>query len=72
MLCVDPTGLAVDAVDPRTPERGTLGTVARDPFLAGAEGDEGRLFAPEDSSDEVGWAVAGLDAMCSYSETGAS
>ena len=53
-LCVDSLGLAVDVVDPRTRERGTLGTAARDPFLAGAGGDEERLFAPEDSSDEVG------------------
>ena len=43
-------------LDPRTRERGTLGTAVRDPFLAGAVGDEERLFAPEDSSDEVGWA----------------
>ena len=39
-VAVDPTGLAVDTIDPRTCERGTLGTAARDPFFVGVGGDE--------------------------------
>ena len=62
----------MELLDPRTRERGTLGTAARDPFLGGAGGDEERLLVPEDSSDEVGWAAAGLDAACSCSVIGAS
>ena len=61
-LCVDSSGLAVEVVVPRTRERGTLGTAARYPFLVGAGGDEERLFAPEDSLDEVGWAAVGFEA----------
>ena len=69
---MDPICLAVGTVDPRTRERGTLEAAARDPFLARAGGDEERLFASEDSSDEVGWAAAGLDAARFCSVLGAS
>ena len=62
----------MELLDPRTRERGTLGTAARDPFLAGAGGVEEQLFAAEDSSDEVGWPVAGLEAVCPCSVAGAS
>ena len=62
----------MELLDPRTRERGTLGTTVQDPFLAGAGGDGERLLVPEDSSDKVGWAVAGLDAACSCSVLGAS
>ena len=62
----------MELLDPRTRENGTLGTAVRDPFLAGARGDEERLFAPEDSSDEVGWDAAGLDSVCYCLVVGAS
>ena len=40
----------MELLDPRARERGTLGIAVRDPFLAGAGGDEERLLVPEDSS----------------------
>ena len=62
----------MERLDPRIRENGTLGTAVRDPFLAGAGGDEERLFVPEDSSEEVGWEAARLDYACSCSVVGAS
>ena len=62
----------MELLDPRAREIGTLETAARDPFLGGAGGDEERLLVLEDSSDEVGWAAAGLGVVRSCSVLGAS
>ena len=53
-LCTHSSGLAVEWVDPRTRERGTLGTASRDPLLLEAGEEEERLFTADGSSDEVG------------------